>query len=707
MELFVENYKKTEKTAVFDWQKIIETDSKRFILWFPFCFGIGAALGIGPLNDLELIIILKSIGILILVAIYLFFTNSQKHNFFKAITLNLFFLLTIIFCGLLAANLRTNIVSEPIIKIAKNYKINGKIINISKSFNGNWRAKIELFSLDDKQIDVPKYIKINIENIKPENIGNIINCNGFLLPPDMQIHPLAYDFAKDAWFEKIGAIGSCKNEIKYEKQNSKFDLQQYLEIKRAKIANEISNGKIGGGYGFLAAVSTGDRSYISKEEMEALQISGLGHIVSVSGLHVGLVAGVVFFLFKKLLSLFPFIALKFDTRKIAATISILFITYYTFFTGAEAPALRALIMASVMMIGIILNRKAISMRGLIVAAMILLAISPENALDSGFLMSFLATMALVSLWEYNEIKQFLKPKNPFEIVIFWLFGAALTSLVAGIATIPISLNNFQTLNTYGLIANLISAPISDFIVAPFAIIGFALKPFYIGQYFLDIAAWGLQIILNIGFYFASFQNSSFFLANFSALSASLMVFSLVWFCLFLSNLRLFAIFPFCLSIILWFFSPKIIAIFSLNSNAMINIAQAQNGNVKLCFTKGGKYDAKRLINFSPIPSQLKEAEINIIENYYSKNCTLYGGNWSAHFLKNEDTKNEYIISLTIEGKTYALSKEIMEKGAILFQSHWGTKLYIPKAKAKWQKIQIYNLKNINSGGIMKPEPLEP
>lgn len=695
---------------VFNWPDIRKIEARRFILWVPFIYGAGCALGLGPLCDLNLKYIIFS-QIFFIILFFISIIKNENQSFFRDIFQFLLLCCFILLLGILGAIKRTNDVSSPLIEKAQIYNnLYGKITNISRSYDGNWRAKISVFSINGiHQKALPKYVRINIDGLKPDKVGDFIKCNAFIAPPDLQIHPFAYDFARDAWFEKIGGIGRCQTNIEYIKNNNSNNFKQWLEIKRSQISQQISGEIIGGGKGFLAAISTGDRSYISKADMEALQISGLGHIVSVSGLHVGLVAGIVFLVFKKFFALFPFIALRFDTRKIAAILAFICILYYTFFTGAEAPALRALIMAGVMMAGILINRKAISMRGLVVAALVLLIINPENALDAGFLMSFLATMALVALWEYGEIKQFLKPRNPIETILFWIFGAALTSFVAGIATIPISLVNFQTLNTYGLFANLISAPISDFIVAPAAIIGFTLKPIGIGKFFLEIAAWGLEIILKIGYFFANLSYSNLFLDNFTILSATFMVFGFIWFCIFTSRLRLFAFLPLLLSFITWIFAPKTIAIFSSNAGSMINLKESKNDIITLCFVPRQKYNAKRLINSSNIKMDIKKSEIANIENLYSKMCNLNGGNWEAHFIKNNDFKNEYIISLTIEGKTYALNHLNIPIGARLIEKNGKPILIIPPIKAKWQIAQIENMKNnkINNDDIKKPKPLEP
>lgn len=691
-----------------DWGQVSNIETRRIILWAPFIYGAGAALCLGPFcdfNQANLILIL--VMSLIIIFIGIFINNIRFYKSFLAI--RVFFLIAFVLVGgILSAQYRSQYVAAPIIKNAKIYdKVEGEIISINRAYSGAWRAKIRVISISNiEKTQTPYYLRLNLNDISYDKIGDIINCKAFIAPPPLNIHPNAFDFARFAWFAKIGGVGRCNGEIEYKKSNASNGFKKYLEISRSKLSKEISKGEIGGGRGFLAAVATGDRSYISSQDMNALQISGLGHIVSVSGLHIGLVAGLVFIVLKKIFSFFPIIALRYDVRKIAASFAFIIVFFYTFFSGAEAPALRALIMTGVMTIGVLINRKAISMRGLVVAAMLLLVIRPENALDAGFLMSFLATMALVALWEYWELKQFLKPKNFVENITFWIYGAALTSFVAGLATIPISLVNFQTVNTYGLLANLLSAPISDFIVAPSAIIGFLFKSTIIGDWSFSISSWGLGLILKIAYYFSGLQGANASFDGFSVISSSLMVFAIVWFCLFLSKIRFFAIFPLIISLIIWFNAPQNLANISTNAMAILKMPLNKNMDAKLCFAKGGKFYSNRLISASALQKNIKDELLAQIEGRYQNSCSINGGNWEAHFINELNKGRKPIISLTIEGKTYMFDGENLPMGAQLVKQNGKIKIIAPKARTIWARAQSKSL-NFNNDDIMKPIHLEP
>ena len=654
--------------------EITRKEKNRIILFAPFLFGCGAAIAISfySLSPINNAIYLAFVLFAILI---IFMINSNKSNSIRLHSLILFvFMLLIADCGFISAKFRIKQVEAPILSgILYDAKISGEIISINRSTYGAQRAKIKIKSIESlKNNDLPKYARINLEGLKYDDIGKNIECNAFLAPPSNKVLPNSYDFRMWAYFAQIGVIGRCKGDFKVSNtgdESFKNNIIGHLSYLRSMKAAQITQNRVGGGAGFLAAIATGDRSYLSQEDTQNLQTSGLAHIISVSGLHVGLLGGILFVVFRKFLSLFPMVALKSDTKKIAAIVSFAIVTLYTFFTGAEAPALRSMIMFGAASIAILINRRAISMRGLAIAALFLLAWHPENSLDSGFLMSFLATMALISLWEYWQKSDIPKPRNWFEKIVFWLIGAILTSLVAGIATIPIALYNFQSMNTYGLITNVISAPLNDFIIAPSAIIGVSFQGTMIGDWFLNVAIWGLQKVLDIAGFFANLPNSTTYIHGFDEICAFLCVFAIIWFCFLNSKIRYFAIIPIMASVIIWSNAPKNEAYFSADGAAMINLQDS-----KLCFLKNGKFSARQLINLSQIDKSSKAYKIDEISQSYSRPCSIGTGDWEAHFLtaeksikKNDfiknDTKN--IISILLRGKNYIIDIEHTPNGAIL------------------------------------------
>jgi competence protein ComEC len=126
-------------------------------------------------------------------------------------------------------------------------------------------------------------------------------------------------------------------------------------------------------------------------------ISGLGHVLSISGYHMAVVAGVVFFALRALLALVPALTATFPIKKWSAAAALVAAAFYLLLSGAEVATQRSFFMTAVVLIAIMVDRRAITFRTLAVAAMIVLAIAPESLIHPSFQMSFAATLGLVAL----------------------------------------------------------------------------------------------------------------------------------------------------------------------------------------------------------------------------------------------------------------------------------------------------------------------
>jgi competence protein ComEC len=220
---------------------------------------------------------------------------------------------------------------------------------------------------------------------------------------------------------------------------------------------------------------------------------------------MGVVGGLVFAMVVWTLSLIAPIALRFPVKKIAAIVALATLVAYFVLSGSSVPALRSLVMAAVAFGAILLDRPAISMRGLALSAVIVVLLLPESVLEPGFQMSFAATMALVALFEMLKRAPH-EPALPIpgpligamQAITRGIGGVLLISLVAGLATDPFAIYHFQRFSIYSLPANLITAPIMSFLVAPAAAAAALLAPFGWAEIPLQIMASALDLIAAVG-----------------------------------------------------------------------------------------------------------------------------------------------------------------------------------------------------------------
>lgn len=410
--------------------------------------------------------------------------------------------------GAAAAQLRTQSVAQPEFAPSEAPRaVEGWVIANDANDNGP-RLRLLVRSVDGV-VEPPRYVRMSVSEAGLLTPGRAARCFGIVGPPSGPMAPGAYDFARRAYFERLGATGFAFGRCRpadLEPPASWFDRQRlHLAAMRADLSAEIQSQAPGRGGAIAAALISGDRSAVDRETNEVLFNAGLGHLLSVSGIHMSIVGGLVFAALLWTFSLISPIALRFPVKKIAAVGALVAVGAYLIVSGINVPALRSFIMAAVAFGAILLDRPAISMRGLALAAVIVILIFPESVLDASFQMSFAATMALVALFELLSRAPHapaLPTPGPIIGVMQWSTRAVgavlLISVVAGVATDPFAMYHFQRFSLYSLPANLLAEPILSFLVAPAAVAAAVLAPFGFADAPLQLMASALDLIAAIG-----------------------------------------------------------------------------------------------------------------------------------------------------------------------------------------------------------------
>ena len=250
------------------------------------------------------------------------------------------------------------------------------------------------------------------------------------------------------------------------------------------------------------ALLTGRRDAISEPVNAAMFISGLGHVLSISGYHMAVVAGVVFFAARALLALFPALATGFPIKKWSAVAALIAAAFYLLLSGAEVATQRSFFMTAVVLIAVIVDRRAITFRTLAVAALIVLAIAPESLVHPSFQMSFAATLGLVALVQIGLPRLFASPDNSATArVALWggreIMLLLLASLVAGFATTPYAAFHFHRVTSYGVLANLAAMPVVSALVMPAGLLGLVAMPFGFDGVFWTIMGVGIDWMIGV------------------------------------------------------------------------------------------------------------------------------------------------------------------------------------------------------------------
>ena len=262
----------------------------------------------------------------------------------------------------------------------------------------------------------------------------------------------------------------------------------------AKYTNAAAGDRAGG---FAAALTSGDRSFMLPEDREALRAAGLAHLLAISGLHMGIVCGLVYLIVFRGLARWSWLARRVPLQKPAAAVALATGAVYLVVSGASVSTQRAFIMAALVFIAILINRHAISLRTFAIAMIVVVVIFPVSVLSPGFQMSFAATGTLIAIYEAWREKRLETPRGFGSGPAFAMKSLVVTSVAAGLATAPFAFYHFDRIAPFGLIANLLAMPIVSFVTAPAAALTLILAPFGLADYGLRIFGWSLEWVLAI------------------------------------------------------------------------------------------------------------------------------------------------------------------------------------------------------------------
>jgi competence protein ComEC len=462
-------------------------ERERWALWLPVFLGAGVALYFALRSEPPLWLgpaVLAAAGLSLL-------TARDTGTRLAAIALAMMAL------GFSAAQWRTWQASAPQIERRLGpVSVEGRVVELERRGNGS-RVTLDRLAIEGlAAAKTPLKVRVRLGGTGAEPTpGDRLKVTAVLLPPGAPVAPGAFDFQRHAYFLGLGAVGYSYGHGEIEPASAS-GVRLWLASLRDAIAARVTAGLPGPAGGIAAALMTGERGAIPLPVVDAMRNSGLAHLLAIAGLHLGMVAGALFFGLRALLALVPAIALRYPIKKWAAAAALVGAFCYLCITGATVPTERAFIMAGIVLLGVILDRAAISMRLVAWAAAAILLLQPESLLGPSFQMSFAAVVALVAAYEALRMRLISRRgEGWWRLPARYLGGIAFTSLITGFATIPFSLFHFDRLAAYGVVANLIAVPVTALWVMPWAIVCYALMPFGLERIALKPMGWGLEAVI--------------------------------------------------------------------------------------------------------------------------------------------------------------------------------------------------------------------
>lgn len=488
-----------EKARVFAQTELL-AQRERLILWMPVFLAIGIGLYFSLRFEPPLFL---SAGSLALVFAVWGLIWPLKHAHWQGFSVWL--VLTGLFLSLLgftAAQIRTELVSQPLLmKELDPVTVAGRITVIDK-LEEDTGVRLILNDLEIEKLSpeqTPAHVRLKVRDGEGFRIGDRVSVLAGLKPPSAPVAPGAFDFQRYAYFKQIGAFGFTYKKPEIIESGAPDSFNQRLENIREVIRTRIEKGLNYPQAAISTALMTGERTGITEEDWEAMRSSGLAHMLAISGLHVGLVASVVFISVRLFLALFPSLVLRYPIKKYAAIAALLAALGYTLMVGSTIPTIRALMMTGIVLFAIMIDRVPFSLRMVAIAAFTLLLFLPESLFGASFQMSFAAVTCLIFFYEQARpyISQWYRHAGGGRRLLLYFVGVCMTTVIASLATAPFSLFHFQHLALYSLLSNLFAVPLMAFVVMPAAVVSYALMPLGLEDIGLNVMGLGIKAILSI------------------------------------------------------------------------------------------------------------------------------------------------------------------------------------------------------------------
>ncbi len=403
-----------------------------------------------------------------------------------------------------AAEWRTARVATPSLeRESRAFMLTATVVEAERRPDGN-RIVVTDFTLPDVAAEAtPKRLRISLPSAHGlPNVGERIRVRAVVRPAALPVMPDGFQFQRFLYFDGIGGVSYAVGPWQLDDAKTASGLparfHAWAEGLRRAIGARITAVLPGPDGTVAGALVNGEQNAIPEDLQEAYRIAGIAHLLSISGVHMSLLAGTLFFLVRRLLALVPAIALRVNTKKIAAIAGLAATAFYLIISGMSVPAVRSFLMIAVLMAAILLDRTALSLRTISWAALVLLVIFPDAIFGASFQMSFLAVLGLVALYEQSWLRIGWRNADGdlrvLRVVGIYLIGLVVTDLVAGGATALFAAYHFNRLPTYSAVTNLLAVPLTGLWIMPAAMLSLVLMPLGWDEVPLKIMGAGVTVL---------------------------------------------------------------------------------------------------------------------------------------------------------------------------------------------------------------------
>ncbi len=563
-------------------------EEDRFGLWMPVAFAAGAAGYFSlPMEPSGFAAALAGVAALGFAAVMIW----RRRINWPAL------LIVFLIAGALTGKARVDLVDTPLLRASTGMvSVTGWVRRLER-LGGRWRVVLDVEGIENIRPEAaPRRVRLSAPASHNYSRGERLRVKARLYPLHGPAEPGAWNPARGLWFDGIGASGYTMSKPQSIGPPAGGGFGQAVANLRDAMAARIRAALPGEAGGMAIALIVGERGEIPRQAQDNLRISGLAHILAISGLHMSLVAGGIFWVVRALLAFSPWLAAGYPIKKWSAVAALAAGAGYLMLSGAAVATQRAFVMLAVMSLAVLIDRPAISMRNLAIAAFAVMLLSPEAVTGASFQMSFLAVASLiafyeaVSAWRRSHDTEAIA-RGPLWQAMRWaglfIVATAATTLIAGTATAVPAAFHFHRVSSYSLIANVLGLPLVSLIVMPAAVVSVFAMPFGLEGASLWVMGKGIEAVLWVAGTVAGLPGAGHYLAAIPATAALAMAAGVLWLALWHGRIRLIGAGLFALGVMLAPLKPAPDVL--IDSTAAV--VALRNGDGRLAPTTGhrGRY----------------------------------------------------------------------------------------------------------------------
>lgn len=576
----------------------IDAEQDRWFLWRAVAFGAGIALYFAASSETALWMLSSLSGMALLVHLFARRVGlwGLVSGFVLAMTL-----------GAVVGKLRTEYMRAPVLAQPLNsVLVRGWVELVEPRSTQGQRITIKVRSMDRLQPESWPW-RVRVRSMREDKTltpGTPIRVRANLAAPQPPALPGDFDFGRYAWFNALGGIGLATGPIVVEETDEPppvtLRLKATIEAVRYWITRKIMAALPGETGAIAAALITGERGGITDATNNAYRDSGLFHILSISGLHMVVMAGAIFVLIRTTLAAIAPIALNYPIKKWAAGGALVGALGYLLISGSSFATVRSYLMISIMFIAVMLDRNAVALRNVALSAMLILFLFPESVFDPGFQMSYAAVTGLISIYETIRARHEARlegttSKGVLGTGASHFFGIMTSTIVASVAVAPFGIYHFHNTQLMAMLANLVALPLCDIYVMPLALAVLIALPFGLEHWPLWAMGLGIDGMTFVARWVAALPISVVRIPAIPSASFLLMIVGGLWLLLWSRPWRLLGLIPIVLGLLCTPYRLKPDVIVSRDGTTVA--VRGAEGRLSAIAVRGGMFELARWLDY--------------------------------------------------------------------------------------------------------------